>query len=93
MEWSQDFLPSAASILNLTQIILQDMEHLKNTNAANSNYLNIKVRNDRAVLPLVPTKYPSTNNAAKRYFGNVNDRKMNQDVLPVPKEYIGLSDQ
>ena len=74
LEWSQDFLPNSASILNLTPDHLARHRTLEEYKRCKLKLFEHQTAEHRAVLPLIPhTIHPHTN-ATKRYFGNVSDR-------------------
>ena len=87
MEWSQDFLPNAASILNLTPDHLARHETLEEYKRCKLKLFEHQTESHRAVLPLVSNDiYPQTN-ALKRFFGNLSDR---QDELGCFANEYGL---
>ena len=68
MEWSQNFIPNSASILNLTPDHLARHGTLEEYKRCKLKLFEHQAAEHRAVLPLVPrTIHPHTN-ATKRYF-------------------------
>ena len=75
MEWSQDFLPNAAGILNLTPDHLSRHGTLEEYKRCKLKLFEHQTACERAVLPLISNNlYPSTR-ALKRFFGNLSDRQ------------------
>ena len=88
-----DFRPSAASILNITPDHLARHGTLEEYKRCKLKLFEHQTAEDRAVLPLVPrTIHPHTH-AAKRYFGNVNDRKDEPGCFTSPKGIHWVGEQ
>ena len=74
LEWSHDFLPNAASILNLTPDHLARHGTFEEYRRCKLKLFEQQSANERAVLPLIPRNIHPQTNATKRYFGNMSDR-------------------
>ena len=74
MEWSSDFLPSAAAILNLTPDHLARHGTLEEYKRCKLKLFEHQTATDRAVLPLVPRSIHPQTHAHKRFFGNLSER-------------------
>ena len=86
MEWSQDFHPKAASILNLTPDHLARHKTLEEYKRCKLKLFEHQTVDDRTVLPLVPRSLHPTINTTKRYFGNIKDRDQEWGCFISPDE-------
>ena len=75
MEWSQDFHPASASILNLTPDHLARHGTLEEYKRCKLKLFEHQTGEDRAVLPLQPTSIHPRTQATKRFFGSMEHRK------------------
>ena len=75
MEWSADFLPNAAAILNLTPDHLARHGTLEEYKRCKLKLFEHQTATDRIVLPLVPRSIHPQTHALKRFFGNLSERQ------------------